>query len=167
MSLMNLSPFHGIFSSFSQGQSEDGSMGAPSALDYQVPTPATQQVPIQQPPQQQSSQSKTGQIAVDIYEQEGYYIIRAPIAGAKLSDLDIEVDGKVITIRGHRKSPDDLSDDQYYLRECFYGEFSRSVTLPCVIDAKKVKATFSKDSILKILIPKEEKVKIVRVSDGG
>jgi len=38
--------------------------------------------------------------------------------------------------------------------------------LPCIIDPKKVKATFSKDCILKVLIPKEEKVKIVRINEG-
>jgi len=107
-----------------------------------------------------------GQIAVDIYEQDGYYVVRAPIAGVKLSDLDIEVDEKILTIRGARSLDDAVPEDQYYLQECFWGEFARSITLPCTIDPKKVKATFSKDSILKIIIPKEERVKIVRVHEG-
>ena len=107
-----------------------------------------------------------GQIAVDIYELDDYYIIRAPIAGVRLSDIDIEVDDKVLTIRGRRVAGDNVPADQFYLQECFWGEFSRSVTLPCIIDPKKVKATFSKDSILKVLIPKEERVKIVRISEG-
>lgn len=109
---------------------------------------------------------KTGQIAVDIYELDNYYIIRAPIAGVKLSDIDIEVDDKILTIRGTREAADEVPSSQFYLEECFWGEFTRSITLPVSIDPKKVKATFSKDSILKILIPKEEKVKIVRVSEG-
>ena len=46
------------------------------------------------------------------------------------------------------------------------GRFSRTITLPCTIDPKKVKATFNKECILKILVPKEEKVKIVRISEG-
>ncbi len=113
---------------------------------------------------QQSSQA--GQIAVDIYELDSYYIIRAPIAGVKLSDIDIEVDEKVLTISGTREPSDDIAQDQYYLQECFWGDFQRSITLPISIDPKKVKATFSKDSVLKVLIPKEEKVKIVRISEG-
>jgi len=113
------------------------------------------------PPQQ------GGQITVDIYELDNYYIIRAPIAGVRLADLDIEVDGKVITIRGERTLGDDISEQQYYVQECFWGEFSRSITMPTAIDPKKVKATFSKDSILKILIPKEEKVKIVRINESA
>lgn len=106
-----------------------------------------------------------GQIAVDIYEVDNYYIIRAPIAGVRLADLDIEVDEHSLTIRGMRRLSDDIPADQYYLQECFWGAFKRTVTLPTIIDPRKVKATFSKDSILKILIPKEEKVKIVRISE--
>lgn len=106
-----------------------------------------------------------GQIAVDIYEVDNYYIIRALIAGVRLSDLDIEVDGRTITIRGTRRLNDNIPADQYYLQECFWGGFKRTVTLPTMIDPRKVKATFSKDSILKILIPKEEKIKIVRISE--
>ena len=121
---------------------------------------------MQDTPPARSSGSQ-GQIAVDIFEQDNYYIIRAPIAGVKLSDLDIEVDGKVLTIRGTRRQSDEIHASQYYLQECFWGEFSRSITLPCTIDAKKVKATFSKDCILKVIIQKEEKVKIVRINEGG
>lgn len=108
-----------------------------------------------------------GRIAVDIYELDNYYIIKAPIAGVRLSDIEIEITDNVLTIRGTREQTDAaVPDDQYYLQECFWGPFSRSVTLPFVIDPKKVKATFNKESILKILVPKEEKVKIVRINEG-
>ncbi|MBI5793911.1 Hsp20/alpha crystallin family protein [Candidatus Uhrbacteria bacterium] len=146
-------PFHGIFSSFGQEAGEVNAGLEPSSL----------------PPQNQpqgGSASGVGRIAVDIYEQDNYYIIKAPIAGLRLSDLDIEISDNVITIRGTRQQTDSVPNDQYYLQECFWGEFSRSVTLPCVIDPKKVKATFNKECILKILIPKEERVKIVRINEG-
>jgi HSP20 family protein len=107
-----------------------------------------------------------GRVAVDIFEQDDYTIIKAPIAGVRLADLDIEVNENTITIRGHRRLAENISDDQYYLRECFWGEFERKVTLPFPVDPRKVKATFSRDCILKILIPKEERVKIVRIQEG-
>ena len=152
---MTPSPFHGIFSSF--GSPEWDRSAAPTGT-------AIKPVAEESTPARQSG---VGQIAVDIYEQESYYIIRAPLAGVKLSDLDIEVDDKVLTIRGKRAVPDTIPRDQYYLQECFWGEFSRSITLPCAIDPKRVKATFNRDCILKVLVPKEEKVKVVRISEGG
>ena len=150
-------PFHGIFSSLGQSDEE----GVSSTFGAPEPARAASPIPLR-------SAGKTGgQVAVDIYEQDGYYIIKAPIAGVRLSDIDLEISDNVITIRGMRPQGDaGIAQDQYYLQECFWGEFSRSITLPFSIDPKKVKATFNKECILKILIPKEEKVKIVRVSEG-
>ena len=157
---MTPSPFHGIFSAFTEpGTPSPGNLPSNLTLDEGLPQPSGSPSPL--PPPKQA-----GQITVDIYELDNHYIIRSPIAGVRLTDLDIEVDGKVVTIRGRRTLSDTVPDDKYYVQECFWGEFSRSVTLPTTIDPKKVKATFSKDSILKILIPKEEKVKIIRINEG-
>ncbi|MDD4628024.1 MAG: Hsp20/alpha crystallin family protein [Candidatus Peribacteraceae bacterium] len=158
---MGPSPFHGIFSSFGSSPSWDTD-STPAVASR---TPATVQLKGEE--EALPKAAGVGQIAVDIYEQENYYIIRAPLAGVKLSELDIEVDDKVLTIRGKRAMPESIPANQYYLQECFWGEFARSITLPCAIDPKKVKATFNKDCILKVLVPKEERVKVVRISEGG
>lgn len=155
---MGSSPFHGIFSALNQGSNKNlFSYGSEQQAE---PSPKRNAA---SPP---ISNDAVGRVAVDIYEQDDYYIIRAPIAGVRLSDLDIEVNDSVLTIRGSRRQADQVAADQYYLQECFWGPFSRSVTLPMQIDARKVRATFSKDCVLKILVPKEEKVKIVRISEG-
>ena len=145
------SGFHGIFNAL---QREGMDKRKPDELEEELE------------PVRGVKQKGVGQVAVDIYEHENYYIIKAPIAGVKLSDLDIEVNENVLTIRGHRRQADQIPDSQYYLQECYWGPFSRSVTLPFQIDPKKVKATFNKDSVLKILVPKEEKIKIVRIQEG-
>lgn len=142
-------PFHGIFSGL--GQDDDMPGDAPAAKTEARP---------------QQRQQGTGQVAVDIYEHDGYYIIRAPIAGVKLSDLDIEVADNQLTIRGNRQQGESVAEDQFYIQECFWGPFSRTVTLPFVIDPKKIRATFNRECILKILVPKEERVKIVRINEG-
>lgn len=164
---MSTPPFHGIFNSMKSNHDEgkpifffDPEEG--DEIDH-APTPAIQPVITHPVPDSHPSQ---GRVAVDIYEQDDYYIIKAPIAGVKLSDLDIEVDGNVLTIRGTRRQAETIPPSQYYLQECYWGPFSRSVTLPCQIDPKKVKATFNKDCVLKVLVPKEEKIKIVRIQEG-
>ncbi len=147
---MTPSPFHGIFSSLTEGAAKSAKAKA------------------QNPPVTGAAQTPTtaGKVAVDIYEQDEYYIIKAPIAGVRLSDIDIEVNDNVVTIRGRRHPGDAIPQDQYYLQECFWGEFSRSITLPTAIDPKKVKATLNKECILKVIIPKEERVKVVRISEA-
>ncbi len=161
---MSGSPFHGIFSAL--GQSGAGAAeparGNRSVFSFggkRAPEPHLQEAVAPQ-------ETGAGKLAVDIYEQDDYTIIRAPIAGVRLSDIDIEVNDNVLTIRGNRRLPDAIPANQYYLQECFWGPFARSITLPVAIDPRKVRATFSKDCILKILIPKEEKVKIVKISEA-
>jgi HSP20 family protein len=166
---MNMSrpafPFHGIFASLQKEQEEALNAAQAESAAIPVPAQAPQSSPAVHVPAAIGPKA-TGQVAVDIYEQDGYYIIKAPIAGVRLSDLDIEISDNVITIRGNRQQSDPIAPESYYLQECFWGEFARSITLPFTIDPKKIKATFNKDSVLKILIPKEEKVKIVRITES-
>lgn len=160
-------PFHGIFSSLNADALDEQALPDLQATDEGPFSGGTAPSPsFHEPVVRTQQQASKGQVAVDIYEQDNYYIIKAPIAGVRLSDLDIEIADNVITIRGARQQTDTIPADQYYLQECFWGEFSRSVTLPTSIDPKKVRATFNKECILKILIPKEEKVKIVRISEA-
>jgi HSP20 family molecular chaperone IbpA len=167
MGRMIPSPFHGIFSSALtttqhgvSGKDMKTSHGQQSARNGSHTSGEAKQSTAGQ-----ARPGTVGQVALDIFEYDNYYILKAPIAGVRLQDIDIEVNDSVITIRGTRRQSDDIPPDQYYLQECFWGEFERSVTLPCSIDARKVKATFNKESVLKILVPKEEKIKIIRIND--
>jgi len=166
------SPFHGIFSS---SINAGGEFLMPKK---QQRTETPQRPAIQAPPQRvpavgqirpatvgQARLATVGQVALDIFEYDNYYILKAPIAGVRLADLDIEITDNILTIRGHRRQTDEIPDSQYYVRECFWGGFERSVTLPFNLDPRKVKATFNKECILKILVPKEERVKIVRINE--
>lgn len=159
---MSSSPFHGIFSAFTEAQEEARAPKNQRREPVQEVVPAE---PVHTVASQRVEQG-VGRVAVDIYEQDDYYIIKAALAGVRMSDLDIEVDGSVLTIRGERRQTDDIPQTQYYLQECYWGPFSRSVTLPSPVDARKVRATFNKDCILKILVPKEERVKIIRISES-
>lgn len=173
------SPFHGIFSSAitaaqrelpgkESKKSQDQVGGFAASESHKDASKVIQQpsAPAHRSPAQHQGKSGTvGQVALDIFEYDNYYILKAPIAGVRLSDIDIEVNDNVITIRGTRKQSDEIPQDQYYLQECFWGPFERSVTLPCSVDARRVKATFNKDCVLKILVPKEEKIKIIRIND--
>ncbi len=154
-------PFHGIFSSVpAQGRTAVRRDVTEEELVFETAENAALPTPPARP--------TVGQVAVDIHEQEGYYIIKAPIAGVRMADIDIEVTENVLIIRGERRQPDDVPADQYLVQECFWGPFERRVTLPGPIDQRRVKATFNKESILKILVPREreEKIKIVRVGDA-
>ena len=105
-----------------------------------------------------------GQLALDIYQTKTHIVIVAPIAGVKMSDIDVSVTEDVLTIKGKRYLEFDIPDEDYFTQECFWGDFSRSVVLPASVDAARISASF-KDAVLKITIPKVERIKtkIVRI----
>lgn len=159
MSWMIPKPFHGIFSSLGTPAETPAPPRKRDARSSSASSGATADAAAS------STVSGVGQLALDIFEHDSYYVLKAPIAGVKLSDLDIEINDNIVTIRGTRKQTDAIPEEHYYLRECYWGSFERSVTLPCAVDPRKVRATFNKENILKIIVPKEERVKIVRIND--
>jgi len=105
-----------------------------------------------------------GQLAVDVFQTEDDIVILAPIAGIKIEDVEVLIQEDILTIRGIRSLNLDIPQKNYYAHECFWGEFSRSVVLPTAVNTAKIEATF-KDGILKIQIPKANKVrmKIIKI----
>lgn len=106
-----------------------------------------------------------GQLAVDVYQTKDSVVIKAPIAGVKAEDIDVSVSEDVVTLRGERKEETEVTRDNYYVQECYWGSFSRSVILPTSTVAEKAVASL-KDGVLTLTIPKvvQEKVKKIKVS---
>lgn len=105
-----------------------------------------------------------GQLAVDVYQTKDKVVVKAPIAGVTPEDLDIAISEDVVTIKGDRKEEREIQKDNYYVQECFWGSFSRSVILPTSTVAEKAQANL-KNGVLTIEIPKvaQEKVKKIKV----
>ncbi len=105
-----------------------------------------------------------GQLAVDVYQTKDSVVIKAPIAGVRSEDIDVAISEDVVTIRGDRKDERAVEKEHYYVQECFWGSFSRSVILPTSTVAEKAQATL-KDGVLTLEIPKvvQDKVKKIRV----
>ena len=108
-----------------------------------------------------------GQLPIDILENEKEILIITPIAGVDLDKTEIVVTNDVLTIRGERQT--DLSQfnfkkREYYVQECFWGRFSRSVILPAHVDTSKIEAT-QKDYVLYVRIPKKSAItmRIVKI----
>jgi HSP20 family protein len=96
--------------------------------------------------------------AVDIYEQEGHIVLKAELPGIDPKDVDIRLENNVLTLRGERKVDNDVQRDSYHRVERAYGSFTRSFTLPSVVDQEHIKADY-KDGVLKVTLPKREEAK--------
>ena len=95
---------------------------------------------------------------VDVYEDEGSYIIHAELPGLTKDDVELHLENRTLTIRGERKLEKGRNLESYHQRERFYGRFARSFTLPSTIEQDKITATF-KDGVLEVVLPKAEEVK--------
>lgn len=111
----------------------------------------------------------SGQLSVDIYHTDKEIVIMAPIAGVNKEDIHLSVTEDVLVIKGSRKSPKEVAEDNYYTKECFWGDFSRSIVLPEEADTSNISANFELN-VLEIIIPKkeisaEEKTKIIKIAN--
>ncbi len=103
-----------------------------------------------------------GQLAIDVYQTETDLVVQAAIAGIKVEDLDVLIEDEVITIKGSRPNPLQENGD-YFIEECYWGDFSRKIILPVEVDSSRADAAM-KEGILNIRIPKiqrEKKKKLV------
>ena len=95
---------------------------------------------------------------VDIYEQGSDIVLKAELPGVDPKDVDIRLENNVLTLRGQRKLESEVKKESYHRVERSYGSFSRSFTLPSVVDQAGIKAEV-KDGILKVVLPKREEAK--------
>ncbi len=102
--------------------------------------------------------------AVDVSEDENGYLVRAELPGVKKEDIDVTLEGGVLTISAETKSESEEKDGGRVIRqERRYGKYSRSLRLGTQIDESKVKANY-KDGILELALPKSEAVKPKRIA---
>ena len=95
---------------------------------------------------------------VDVYETTNSIVLKADVPDVNKEDVNISVEGNVLTLRGERKRETEVKEKDFYRTERRYGAFSRSFTLPGSVDADKIEADFS-GGVLKVTLPKREESK--------
>jgi HSP20 family protein len=96
--------------------------------------------------------------AVDIYETEGEIMVQAELPGVDRKDIALNLEKNVLTLKGERHFEKETKQENYHRIERAYGGFSRSFSIPAIVDEEKIRADY-KDGILKISLPKKEQVK--------
>ena len=93
--------------------------------------------------------------------------LKLEIPGLEAKDLEVEVQGDSVSIKGERKSEEKTEENGVTRTEFRYGKFHRVIPLPSRIDNANVTADY-KDGILHLTLPKaeEEKNKVVKVNIG-
>jgi HSP20 family protein len=105
--------------------------------------------------------------AFDLYETPEDYVVNATVPGLRPEDLELTVQGMVLTISGEIKPPAGAhSSAQYQVRERQYGRFSRQFHLPLAVDPDRIQAHLE-HGILTVHLPKAEAAKPRRIEIQG
>ena len=96
---------------------------------------------------------------VDIYETDNHdLVIKAELPDMSREDIEVTVEHNTLTLRGNKKVPTDVTEEQFRRVERRYGAFNRSFTLPTTVDASKVSADY-KNGVLTVKLPFREEAK--------
>src|SRR6202012_3065629 len=104
----------------------------------------------------------------DLYEDEHKIVLKLEVPGLKESDLDIQLENNLLTIKGERKFEKEEKEENFHRIERRYGSFYRSFTIPTTVDPESVKASYDA-GVLSISLDKraEAKPKQIKVSVTG
>ena len=94
-------------------------------------------------------------IKVDVKEDDKAYTVRADIPGMKKEDIQVDVDGNMVSLRAETKQEkEEKQGEKLLYRERNYGMVSRSFALPAEVDEKAARAEY-KDGVLNLVLPKK------------
>ena len=96
--------------------------------------------------------------SVDIMEKEGNLILRAELPGLNEKEIELKLEGNILTLKGERKMENEDEKGTYHRIESYYGSFTRSFRLPDTVDYEKINAEY-KNGVLKVTIPQKPEVK--------
>lgn len=105
-----------------------------------------------------------GQLAVDVYETKEKLVVKARTAGVNKHDLDVSISDNTLSIRGTLSAGTEDGVENYFVQECYWGEFSRSLALPVPVKEDEIEAVL-KDGVLTVSFTKvkQDTVKKIQV----
>lgn len=135
--------------------------------DMQMPADdpgAAPQATAAPPDEWDEEEAVPGQLAVDVYETKEKLVVKARTAGVNKHDLDVSIADNTLSIRGTLSAGTEDDVENYFVQECYWGEFSRSLALPVPVKEDEIEAVL-KDGVLTISFTKvkQDTVKKIQV----
>jgi HSP20 family protein len=101
-------------------------------------------------------------LPLDVYSTDNELVIKASVPGADPEEVQITIEGDILTIKGETGAP--LENVDYHIQERRHGAFGRTLTLNVPVEAQQAEATFERGE-LTLIIPKAEEIrpKVIKV----
>lgn len=101
-------------------------------------------------------EEEEGQLSVDVYQTADYIILKTVVAGVRPDHLDVSITRDMVTIKGKREEQKEVTEEDYFYKELYWGSFSRTILLPQEIEVDGAEAN-EKHGVLVIKLPKIDK----------
>ena len=96
--------------------------------------------------------------AADMYETKDELVIKIDMPGMSEKDVQLSIDGDLLTLKGQRLEAQDVKPEQYFRGERWAGRVERVFQLSVPVEADKVRASY-REGVLTVTLPKVEAVK--------
>jgi HSP20 family protein len=96
----------------------------------------------------------TPEIRLDLKETEKAYTVHAEIPGVKKEDIEVSIDGNLVSVRAEVKREKEEKGETMVRSERYYGAVARSFTLTSDVDEKAATAKYA-DGVLELVLPKK------------
>jgi HSP20 family protein len=96
--------------------------------------------------------------AIDMYQTDDEVVVKAALPGFKANEVQINVTGDMLTLKGDMQHEEEKKDKAWHIREQRWSTFERTVVLPTAVVSDRASADFE-NGILTITLPKAEEVK--------
>ncbi len=101
---------------------------------------------------------EAGQLPIDVFQTPDEIVIHAFVAGVRPDALNVSISRDMVIIEGMRAELQQVSDEDYFTRELFWGSFTRTIMLPQEIDVDNSVA-HSKDGLMTLTLPKLDRTR--------
>ena len=99
-------------------------------------------------------EAATPEIRLDVRETDKAYNVHAEIPGVKKEDIEVSIDGNLVTVRAEVRREKEEKGETMLRSERYYGAMTRSFTLASEVDEPAAAATYS-DGVLELTLPKK------------
>jgi len=130
--------------------------------DIDNAAPASAQPTAPTDDQWDEDEAVPGQLAVDVYETKERLVVKARTAGVNKNDLDVSISDNQLTIRGTLSAGNEDQVENYFLQECYWGEFSRNIALPVPVKEEDIESML-KDGVLTVSFGKVQQETVRKI----
>jgi HSP20 family protein len=143
---------------------EEDNTSMPAMADDDMPMDDGQASGAQPQDEWDEEEAVPGQLAVDVFETKEKLVVKARTAGVNKNDLDVSIADNTLSIRGTLSAGEESGVENYFVQECYWGEFSRSIALPVPVKEDEIEAVL-KDGVLTVSFTKvkQDTVKKIQV----